>query len=381
MSRFSIVLIGCCSCSQGLLSSERLQQTVVYGEDGRREYYEAADPLVQERFSRSSVALIANSYLEGSAPRISASAPTWSAKADVCPDEVFADQPAPAFCSGVLLDWDLVLTSGHCVRLLALADFSIAFGFYYTEPGKLAFDAGDQVRPVEILAEALDPAGAEPRLDFAWLRLERPLSSRFRPAPFYSMRPLLHENDPLVTIGAPGGVPLKVDSSGTIAEVRKQGDFFIARTDTSTGWSGGAAYDADMVLTGILSRGALDLIDSHEGCRVAVHPPAAAVAAEQFTYGAQALLALCKAEPSRAICAPDCGDICQAPAKLEVPAESRALVAAGGCSFSPRVQHGPFSVFVWVLVGACTARQAARRRLRLTRALQRLCSGARHGRH
>jgi len=358
------LLVCCCSCSDGLLSSERRQQTVVYAEDGRREYYQATDPLVQERFARSSVALIANRYIEAHTSQLSALTPNWSVKADVCPGEVFADQPAPAFCSGVLVDWDLILTAGHCVRLFALADFSIAFGYYYAEPGKLALDSGDLVRPIEIVSEALDPEGVEPRRDFAWLRLERPVSARFRPVPFHSKVPLLRENDPVITIGAPGGVPLKFDGSGTVARVRAQGDFFIAATDTSSGWSGGAAYDADLVLTGILSRGAFDLIDSREGCRVTVHTP---VAAEQFSYGAQALPALCEKEPGRAICASDCGDICQAAPEVEAARDAKQdLAAAGGCALARGAPH-PLAAFVWFLVGVGAVHRNARRRRRALR--------------
>jgi len=314
------------------------------------------------------VALIANRYVEGSTPHLSASAPAWSKNHDVCPDEVFADQPAFAFCSGVLVDWDLVLTAGHCVRFLALADFSIAFGYYYVEPAKLDVGSGDLVRPVEIVAEALDPDGVEPRRDFAWLRLEHRVNSRFQPVPFYSKPPPLREKDPVITIGAPGGVPLKVDDSGSVAEVRNQGDFFIAGTDTSDGWSGGAAYDADLVLTGILSRGAPDLIDSPRGCRVAVHAPAEVSAAEQFTFGALALQALCKREPSRAICAADCGDICQAPAEAEAPAEAgEGLVVGGGCSLSRGASRGGGPALALIFAGIAAIRLSARRRARPTR--------------
>jgi hypothetical protein len=357
------VAAACVSCSDGLLSSERLQQAVVYGVDGRREYYEAADPRIQQRFARSSVALIADRYIGGTAPPyLTANTPTWGESHDVCPDEAFADQPAVAFCSGVLVDWDLVLTAGHCVRLLALADFSIAFGYYYTQSGKLALSSGDLVRPTQIVAEALDPDGVVPRLDFAWLRLEHPVDARFQPVPFYSQLPLLHANDPVVPIGSPGGVPLKFDDSGSIAEVRDAGDFFIATTDTSAGWSGGAAYDVDLVLTGFLSRGASDLIDSPKGCRVTVHAPAEAPAEEHFTYAARAVHALCDKEPSRAICAADCGDICQAPAEPETPAQpAHGPAVNGGCSFTPCTGNGPLEALALFFVGIVVSRRKARR--------------------
>ena len=211
----------------------------------------------------------------------------------MCPDEVFADQPAAAFCSGVLVDWDLVLTAGHCVA------FSRACRFF------------DRVR-------LLLHRGRQARAGF-W-RCRSPRTHRGRsPGSGWSRA------SPGFRLAAPrasGGCALRADTillagddSGSIAEVRDAGGFFIAATDTSAGWSGGAAYDADLVLTGFLSRGALDLIDSPKGCRVAVHAPADAPVEEQFTYGARAVQALCEKEPSRAICAADCGHICPSPCR------------------------------------------------------------------
>jgi len=347
-----IVATACVSCSDGLRSSARLQQAIVHGQDGRREFYEAGDPLIQQRLARSSVALIDDRYIEGSPPQLSASTPTWSANHDVCPDEAFADQPAAAFCSGVLVDWDLVLTAGHCVRFLALADFSIAFGYYYKAAGTLELGSGQVVRPAKIVAEAFDPDGSVPRLDFAWLRLEHPVEARFQPVPFYSQVPELHAADPVVTIGAPGGVPLKFDDSGTIAEVRDADDFFIAATDTSAGWSGGAAYDSNLVLTSILARGATDLSESPQGCRVEVHAPADAPVEEQFTYAARAVQALCEEEPNRTICAADCGDICQAAA---APEPSHQV--DGGCSFTPRPDNWQLAAFALVFASMIARRR------------------------
>src|SRR6266850_2085585 len=91
-------------------------------------------------------------------------APSWGDAKGLCPGERFSVQPAAAFCSGVLVDWDLVLTAGHCARVYALGDFVVAFDYFYQAPGELALV--DLREPVELVAEALDPAGTEPRLDY-----------------------------------------------------------------------------------------------------------------------------------------------------------------------------------------------------------------------
>jgi hypothetical protein len=99
------------------------RSTLVYGVDGRSEYFERAEPAVRERLALSSVALVPNLWLDGASGELTAAAPTSRELDGVCPDERFGDQPSIAFCTGVLVDWDLVLTAGHCVRVLALDDF------------------------------------------------------------------------------------------------------------------------------------------------------------------------------------------------------------------------------------------------------------------
>ena len=83
--------------------------------------------------------------------------------------EPFADEDAAAFCSGVLVDWDLVLTAGHCVHLLALQDFWVVFRLRLRFPGHIAASDTDLATPIAVVSEALDPEGVEPRLDYAWI--------------------------------------------------------------------------------------------------------------------------------------------------------------------------------------------------------------------
>ncbi|HEY0469197.1 MAG TPA: serine protease [Polyangiaceae bacterium] len=308
------------------MSTARVRAPLIYDDDGRREYYEVVDPLVSARFERSSVVLTRNEFIDQQEGRTSSAAPIWGARANICPGEAFSEQPGAAFCSGVLLDWDLVLTAGHCVHLFALSQFSVVFGYYYRESTELNPNQS-VATPVEIVAEALDPEGVEPRLDYAWLRLARPVGSPYAPAPVYSKPAALAAGDGFTTIGAPGGVPLKFDDTGTVAVVREQRDFFTGRVDTSVGWSGGAAYDTNLVLLGILSRGGQDYVATPEGCNLVVHASSAEPADEQFTYGNRAVDALCAKQPTRALCRAECDPFCE----LKKEPTSVAKVE-GGCA-------------------------------------------------
>jgi hypothetical protein len=355
--RFALLfaLLGIAGCSPDP-GTAALRQPVIYDADDRGEYYDAVEPLTQVRLARSSVAFVPREYIDSAESRLRADVPTWGSTDNICPDEPFANQPAVAFCSGVLVDWDLVLTAGHCVRVLDIADFYLVFEYFNIEPNRLAMAHGAVARSVEILAEALDPEGSEPRLDYAWLRLAEAVSSRFEPVPFFQKGRTLVEGERLITIGSPHGVPLKFDAEGRVEQVRDQEDFFIARTDTSAGWSGGAAYDGEHVLIGILARGGIDLVPTLDGCQTTLRLESTEAATEQFTYAYRAFEALCTKQPQRAICR-GCGRVCQA---AEPP--DLALRPRGGCAFTSSPQPTSDRVLPLFLFGIWAARQRKRSR-------------------
>ena len=208
----------------------------------------------------SVVALIPKAHIETNRAGLWLQSPTLRESSGVCPDEPFAAQPSAAFCSGVLVDWDLVLTAGHCVRQFALEDFVVAFGYYYRAPDRLALSGRDLYQPLEIASEALDPPGSEPRLDYAWLRLAEPVRAPRRPAAVFAGQPAVNNVEAIVAYGTPGGVPGSSDAGGKIRDARLSvGDYFLADADTSYGCSGGGAFVQDGTLLGILARGGMDL--------------------------------------------------------------------------------------------------------------------------
>jgi hypothetical protein len=347
----ALALVG---CGDGLAQSERLLEPIVYDEDDRGEYY-TADAPARALFEQSSVVLIQEDYL-GDAASIASTVPTWGVRDGVCSEEAFADQPAAAFCSGVLVDWDLVLTAGHCARFRDVADFSVVFDYYYAEPldlaeGKLAVRSDSIATPVQIVAEALDPPGAVPRLDYAWFRLARPVAGRYRPVSIHARPPSLQVGDPILTIGSPHGVPLKLDAMGSVEDPDANEGFFVARTDTSSGWSGGGAYDESGALVGIVARGGEDLIATLEGCNAVNRVPPGEPAAEQFTFAHQALEALCNVEPARALC----DDERESPRQAGPRPTAKPTVPKGGCALGGTVPRSPSSALVAWLLLALTA--------------------------
>lgn len=321
----AVAPIGCGAADRAAAAAGSL----VNGLDNRQEYFEVASPDERALMASSLVAFVPKVWLRASPVGLAPDVPTWGTDDGLCADEPFADQPAAAFCSGVLVDWDLVLTAGHCLRLLAPEDFAAVFDYHYQAPRQLAVSDGDVFDVVDIISEALDPASSEPRLDYGWVRLGRPVAPPRRPVSLHVHSPSLRLGDPIVSIGTGGGVPMKLDAGGVVRALREPwADYFIADTDTSHGSSGAAAFDAQLALLGVFVRGGDDSVLTPSGCNRTIRQPDGAVAEEQFTYAFRAVEGLCAQSPSvSSLCRTDCGDPCRA---LDPPAR----VESGGCSVS-----------------------------------------------
>jgi hypothetical protein len=316
----------------------RAASPLIYGADDRREFYELDSEPLQARIAGAMVALMPRACVRKTPSGVHLDAPNAAERYDLCPGERFADQPAAAFCSGVLVDWDLVLTAGHCARVVAPGEYAVVFDYHYGAPGVLTLDA-DVRNVVGIVDEALDGPGVEPRRDHAWLRLDRPASSPHRPAPLARLP--LAEGDPLTVVSTGGGLPMKADAGARVRGARAAADYFVADSDTSHGSSGGAAFDDRFVLRGILARGADDLVGTPEGCNVMARRPSDQ-AAEEFTYAGAALEALCRAKPdASSLCRPACGEPCEAVPAAPPPA----------CAYAPRAA-GPPGVPALLLLAA-----------------------------
>jgi hypothetical protein len=253
-----------------------------------------------------------------------------------------------------LVDYDLVLTAGHCLRLLALDDFSVVFDYYYTAPGKLALSGDSIFRPSAIVSERRDAVGTQPRLDFAFLRLDHPVNASRRPAPLFATRPSIMAGERVNALGCDGGVPLKSDDGAAVRDTRVSGDdWFSASTDTSRGSSGGPAFNADGVLLGILARGSRDLEETTSGCNVASELSEDETLQEQYTYAHAAIASLCADDSQSTLCRDQCGSPCNA---LRPQEES----AATSCALGMPTGHARMGA-TWLLPALLAVARAASR--------------------
>lgn len=356
-----------CSGSARVFSESR--ERLVQGPDDRRDYHELDDELARGRLRESLVALVPNdAVVRAEDGAVSFDAPTWGEAQNLCAGERFAEQPSAAFCSGVLVDWDLVLTAGHCARVLAPDDVSAVFGYFYVAEGELAVTTRDVLPVKELAAEALSPSGETPHYDFAWYRLARRAAPPLAPAPLHVRDPRLIAGERLLTLTTVGGVPFKADRGGSVRDARVPFlDYFLADTDTSHGSSGGGAFDEAGALLGVLARGGIDFVTSEDGCSVTRVVEDGTATEEQFSYAHSALRALCDGDPQAStLCRASCETPCSA---LEPPAPLPAAFDSepnAGCALvappSPAGMNG--NGRAWLVAGALAGTALAARRRR-----------------
>lgn len=353
-----VALLGCGAEGAGASSGLELgslEQAFINGDDDRLEYFELDDPAARELMEQSVVALVPDVLVRplarGNLERVS----TWGENHGLCEGEPFVDQPAAAFCSGVLVDWDLVLTSGHCVDVFPLSQFRAVFGFYFRQPGELALTSDDVYSVAEVLLARDETTAERERLDYAWLRLAEPVSSPHFPAVIRARSSDVADGDAIVAINAGGGVPFKLDGGGRIRDRRSNvNDYFVADTDTSEGSSGGPAFDDALKLVGTLARGAPDYVATEEGCVRTDRELDPALAREQFTYAFRSLEGLCEVEPDRWLCDTSCED-CGVP-----PPPSDAF--EDGCALAPKRSGSSGAAGAGLLALALAALGSRRRR-------------------
>lgn len=282
------------------LATDTLQRPVVYGADDRTDGYAVAQPLWRNRLVQSTVALVprSNVSVDADTGAVQLAGQVYGEYFDLCAGQRFFDQRRVARCSGTLIAPDLVLTAGHCVPgPNRCADRRFVFNWRMTDAGTEApLTADDVYRCAEILVSRDDERHGQ-QVDFAVIRLDRPVVGDRVPAPLLRKDAPLDTGSALNLLGFPNGLPAKFAPDGAVVNARADRlDFFEGSVDAFGGNSGSGVYDAEGRLVGVLVRGATDYTTTPEGCDVVNVLPAERTpeeGAEDITYVARALEGLC----------------------------------------------------------------------------------------
>jgi hypothetical protein len=269
-----------------------LRQPIVYGSDDRIEAgYSPATSSIVALIPRAALAYAADAGEQFSLQGVH----------DLCAGERFAEQPAIANCTGVLLTNDLLLTAAHCLEIVQSCQ-----DYVYVQNYRVEADAGTPDTSDFSILECETPLLVrhttilDPQyLDFALLQL-RGGARDLTPPTVRLAAPTVGE---LVTaIGTSGGLPLK-STSGVVLHTRPQRDYFDFTADVFGGGSGSAVLDSEGSLLGIHVRGEPDYEYTAEGCwRTRTIAEDGAAGTEQANTITSILDELCQLRPEVPYC-------------------------------------------------------------------------------
>jgi V8-like Glu-specific endopeptidase len=286
-------------------SLESQSEAIVYGTDGRQDVYAHPDAQLRARAQQSTVALMLASSINTTNPdNVTFSYQSLGSAYNLCTTERFRSDPTAAYCSGTLVDDDLVLTAGHCITTSGeCADTRFVFNYYRPTSSTLQTVTTADIFSCKSVVIRQRSVVNGLNMDFALIRLDRPATPRFTPAPVRTSTAALSSGQNVAVIGSGSGIPFKLDSSGSVRDGRASAlDYFVATTDTFGGNSGSAVYETSgYSVAGILVRGGTDYV-ANGSCNVVNVCAETACGGEDSTYVYRALRAFCNVATSTRLC-------------------------------------------------------------------------------
>ncbi|MFC1522759.1 trypsin-like serine peptidase [Elusimicrobiota bacterium] len=231
------------------------QISVIFGEDDRLDFYQLKNPNLRQA-ADSTVALFSAKnvkfpFFEPGTARLSTR--HYGKTDNLCEEEPFYDQPKGAFCSGVLIAPDIVLTAGHCIETESSCKktrFVFGFAIYTKDKYPDTVLKSDVYECKDIRARYY---ASDHEAEFALIQLDRKVSGRI-PLKL-NLSGKIEKDTPLIVIGHPKGLPVKIAGNAKVLDHRPMSTYFIANPDTYTGSSGSPIFNANtLLIEGIAAR-------------------------------------------------------------------------------------------------------------------------------
>ncbi|HOX22290.1 MAG TPA: serine protease [Elusimicrobiales bacterium] len=161
---------------------------------------------------------------------------------DLCKDDPFFSSPTVGFCSGVLVEPDVVLTAAHCLKD-GCDGVKIVFGYVSKEPRFV-------LPPENVYGCKAVLAGPReiPDGDIALVKLDRKAAGR---TPIGISDAKIEPGMRLASIGHPKGMPQQIQPDVRVLLVAEGYDFFVTDMDSLGGQSGSPVFDQSGRVLGV----------------------------------------------------------------------------------------------------------------------------------
>lgn len=256
---------------------------LIYGKDDRYEVSEYAMPFFVNK-ARSVALKVSNRKLtESREDKTLLNFTTRKLKQvvpQICPDERYVDQVSLGDCSGFLISPDKIVTAGHC--MMNETECSGSKWVFDFKAETKAIKKSNVYSCKKILKQKYVYNKVQVN-DYAVIELDRPVFGR---APLeYRKIGLVEHDTPLVVIGHPLGLPMKITDGGrvsglndieresTMLSVLLRRNYFNANLDTFAGNSGSPVFNYETgKVEGLLIQGADDFaFNETKGCLESRH--------------------------------------------------------------------------------------------------------------
>lgn len=256
---------------------------LIYGNDDRYEVSEYANPIFTAK-ARSVALRVSNKRLsEDREDQTLINFATRKLKQtipQICPTERFIDQVSLGDCSGFLISPTQLVTAGHCMTSESECSGN-KWVFDFKAETKV-FKKSNVYSCKKIVTQKFVYSKTQVN-DYAIIELDRPVFGR--PPLEYRKRGYVDHETPLVVIGHPMGLPMKITDGGRVAGLNDierdhkflsiflRRNYFTANVDSYAGNSGSPVFNYETgKVEGILVQGADDFIFNEDrGCLESRH--------------------------------------------------------------------------------------------------------------
>ncbi len=234
--------------------AQEIKPPVIYGSDGRRDYYQISGRDLQSVAKRG-VALVAKGDLvHHTDGGYQLKTKVYGRAFNLCSSEKYFAQPTASFCSGLLIGPDVILTAGHCIKDQKNCDETLAvFDFRMSSIGDHPTELPESsVYSCKKILYAVENRNA----DFAVFQLDRKVNrAPVSVADYLTASPGQH----LVVIGHPSGLPQKITVGGRVRQNLTH--YFKASLDTYENNSGSPVFESSSLrFVGVLTGGEEDFV-------------------------------------------------------------------------------------------------------------------------